>query len=61
MAELDGLGGRALRDFARGGAVELTDYFKSKGVKIVTRESPGGHDWRNWRLYFYEFAPLLFK
>jgi enterochelin esterase family protein len=48
-------------DFAKPGAVELVDYFKSKGVKIITRESAGGHDWRNWRLYFYEFAPLLFK
>jgi len=48
-------------DFARPGAVQMTDYLKGQGVKLTTVESPGGHDWRNWRLYFNEFAPLLFK
>jgi enterochelin esterase family protein len=48
-------------DFAAPGAIELTDYLKSKGVKLTTTESPGGHDWRNWRLYLSEFAPLLFR
>jgi len=48
-------------DFAAPGAIELTDYFKSKGVKLTTTESSGGHDWRNWRLYLNEFAPLLFR
>lgn len=48
-------------DFARDGAMDMTSYLKSKGVKLTTLESPGGHDWRNWRLYFHEFAPLLFR
>jgi len=48
-------------DFAAPGAIELTSYFKSKGVKLTATESPGGHDWRNWRLYLSEFAPLLFR
>ena len=25
------------------------------------RQSGGGHEWRNWRIYLSEFAPLLFK
>ncbi len=31
------------------------------GVKYVYQESDGGHEWANWRLYLYEFAPLLFR
>lgn len=48
-------------DFALPGAVQMTNYLKSQGVKLTAVESPGGHDWRNWRLYFHEFAPLLFR
>ncbi len=48
-------------DFARPGALEITDYFKSKGVRLTTRETPGGYDWRNWRDNLHEFAPLLFR
>ncbi|MEG3151069.1 alpha/beta hydrolase-fold protein [Sphingomonas sp. ZT3P38] len=48
-------------DFARPGALEITDYFRSKGVRLTTRETPGGHDWRNWRDNLHEFAPLLFR
>lgn len=48
-------------DFARPGAMEITDYFKTKGVKLTTVESAGGHDWRNWREYLNAFAPLLFR
>lgn len=45
-------------DFARPGSLEITEYLKSKGVRLITRESPGGHDRRDWRLYFSEFVPL---
>lgn len=48
-------------DFARPGATEITNYLKSKGVRLTTRETPGGHDWRNWRDNLHEFAPLLFR
>lgn len=48
-------------DFARPPAVEITNYLKGKGVKLTTTESAGGHDWRNWRLYLHQFAPLLFR
>lgn len=29
--------------------------------RYTYRESDGGHEWRNWRLYLTEFLPLLFK
>ncbi|MFY7836283.1 MAG: alpha/beta hydrolase [Novosphingobium sp.] len=48
-------------DFARPGAMEITDHLRSKGVKVFTRETPGGHDWRNWRDNLHEFVPLLFQ
>lgn len=48
-------------DFARPGAEEITDYFKSRGVRLSTRVTPGGHVWRNWRDNLHEFAPLLFR
>jgi len=34
---------------------------ESKNVQHVFRISKGGHTWTNYRLYLYEFAPLLFN
>jgi len=48
-------------DFLQPSAVETVAYLKSKGVKLTEVQTPGGHDWRNWRLYLNDFAPLLFK
>lgn len=48
-------------DFARPGSLEITGYLASQGVKLTTRETPGGHDWRNWRDNLHEFAQLLFR
>jgi enterochelin esterase-like enzyme len=48
-------------DIARTNGLAVIDKFKSLGVKIETRESPGGHEWANWRLYLYEVAPRLFR
>jgi enterochelin esterase family protein len=49
-------------DFLEPNAVKTVDYLKSKGVRFTaTKESAGGHDWRNWRDYLNEFGPLLFK
>jgi enterochelin esterase family protein len=49
-------------DFLQANATKTVDYLKSKNVKFTTtKESAGGHDWRNWRDYLNEFAPLLFK
>ena len=48
-------------DIARTNGLAVIDKFKSQGVRIETRESPGGHTWDNWRLYLYEVAPKLFR
>jgi len=48
-------------DFAKPGAVEITEYLKSQGVKLTTTEHQGGHDWRTWREDLHRFAQLLFK
>jgi enterochelin esterase family protein len=48
-------------DIARANSLAVIEHFKSRGVEIETRESPGGHTWDNWRLYLYEVAPKLFR
>jgi enterochelin esterase family protein len=48
-------------DLARPGAVEITDYFKSQGVKLTTTEHQGGHDWRTWREDLHRFAQMIFR
>ena len=48
-------------DIARANGLAVIDRFKSQGVRIETRETPGGHTWENWRLYLSEVAPKLFR
>lgn len=48
-------------DIARANGLAVIDKFKSLGVRIETRETPGGHTWDNWRLYLHEVAPKLFR
>ena len=48
-------------DIARANGLAVIDRLKSQGVRIDTRETPGGHTWDNWRLYLYEVAPKLFR
>lgn len=48
-------------DIARTNGLAVIDRFKTQGVRIETRETPGGHTWENWRLYLYEVAPKLFR
>lgn len=48
-------------DFAKPGAVEITTYLKSQGVKLTTTENQGGHDWRTWREDLHRFAQKLFR
>ena len=48
-------------DIARANGLAVIETFKSQGVRVETRESPGGHTWDNWRLYLYEVAPKLFR
>jgi len=40
----------------------VIEKFRSMGVKnMETMETPGGHEWHNWRLYLNEVAPKLFR
>ena len=48
-------------DIARANGLAVIKTFTSQGVKVETRESPGGHTWDNWRLYLHEVAPRLFR
>jgi enterochelin esterase family protein len=48
-------------DIARANGLAVIEKFKSEGVKIETMETPGGHEWSNWRLYLHEVAPKLFR
>jgi enterochelin esterase-like enzyme len=48
-------------DIARANGLAVIDKLKSQGVKIETMETPGGHEWTNWRLYLHEVAPKLFR
>ena len=35
--------------------------FEKHGIKHVYNESDGGHTWINWRRYFIDLAPRLFR
>lgn len=48
-------------DIARANGLSVIEKLKSQGVKIETLETPGGHEWTNWRLYLHEVAPKLFR
>jgi len=48
-------------DIARANGLAVIDRLKSQGVKIETLETPGGHEWANWRLYLHDVAPKLFR
>ena len=38
----------------------LIEELKKLKIQHTFRESSGGHNWANWRIYLSEFAPLLF-
>lgn len=40
---------------------KLKEYCDGKGYQAELYESPGGHIWRNWRVYLTVFAQRLFK
>ncbi len=48
-------------DIARENGLAVMAAFKEKGVKIEAMETPGGHEWANWRIYLHEVAPKLFR
>lgn len=48
-------------DIARVNGLAVIEKLKAQGVRIETLETPGGHEWTNWRLYLHEIAPKLFR
>ena len=48
-------------DFLYKSNAELREYLDGKGHPYVYVETPGGHIWRNWRIYLVDFAQRLFK
>lgn len=48
------------RDFLVKEHAVLEKILNDKGVKHISKLSPGGHTWTNWRNYLHEFLPLLF-
>lgn len=53
--------GYGTRDPAKPGAESTMKFFDTYGIKFISKETPGGHVWANWRHYLSEFAPLLFR
>ncbi len=39
----------------------FSEWLKGKGVKVVTKETSGGHVWQLWREYLAEFAGMIFR
>lgn len=48
-------------DFLYQENVEYRALLDKLGCSYLYRESTGGHEWRNWRIYLCEFAQMLFK
>lgn len=48
-------------DFLYESVVTMRKELDSENFNYVYRESPGGHTWKNWRIYLSEFTPMLFK
>lgn len=48
-------------DFLYQENVEYRALLDRLGCDYIYRESSGGHEWRNWRIYLAEFAEMLFK
>lgn len=48
-------------DFLYDENVKYRELLDKLGCEYVYRESSGGHEWRNWRIYLTEFAQMLFK
>lgn len=48
-------------DFLYDEVLELCNRLSDMNFPYIYRESSGGHQWSNWRLYLTEFLPMLFK
>ena len=53
--------GMGKTDFLYNGCVEYRAKLDKMGMKYTYHESEGGHIWRNWRVYLYEFTQMIFK
>jgi enterochelin esterase family protein len=49
------------QDFLLAGVKSLVEILKKRGIEHDFRMTGGGHTWINWRHYFNEFAPKLFR
>lgn len=48
-------------DFLMGTSRATVEMLRKHGFAVTFRETAGGHTWKNWREYLYEFAQLLFR
>ena len=48
-------------DFLYDSNKELREKLDAKGYPYTYVETPGGHIWRNWRIYLEDFAQRIFK
>lgn len=48
-------------DFLYQSVAPTREILNKHGIQHVYNESDGGHTWINWRRYFNDFAPRLFK
>ncbi len=48
-------------DIARDNALACIARFQKAGVHLETEETADGHEWKNWRLYLSQVAPILFR
>jgi enterochelin esterase-like enzyme len=49
------------KDFLYASVAPTRAIMDKYGIKYVYHESDGGHTWINWRRYFADFAPRLFR
>jgi enterochelin esterase-like enzyme len=48
-------------DIAKPQSEKVIAMLRAHGLTVVSKETPGGHTWENWRDYLRDFAPLLFR
>ncbi len=48
-------------DFLYGNNTGFIDILKEKGIRHTAHITGGAHEWRLWREYLHELAPLLFR
>lgn len=47
-------------DIAKPQSEKVIAMLQRHGITVLSKETPGGHTWTNWREYLRDFAPLLF-